>query len=80
MFVGRDVRDPHASDRFRDDYAIFEQAIYLLDQTVRTRESVNSAQIVETVDQAERDRYYGVTISPAAMRFLAAKRVRFTNG
>lgn len=80
MFVGRDVRNPVASDRFRDDYAIFEQALFLLDQTVRTKESANSAQVVETVDQNERDQYYGVTIAPAAMRFLAMKRVRFTNG
>lgn len=80
LFTGRDARDPQASDRFRDDYAIFEQAIFLMDQTVRTRESLNSAQIVETADQQQRDQYYGVTIAPAALRFLAMKRVKFING
>lgn len=80
MFVDRDASDPSDGDRYRDDYAIFEQALFLLDETVRTKESTNSAQIIETVDSSQRDRYYGVTISPEAMRFIAAKKLRIVNG
>jgi len=80
MFMECDAYDPQATDRYRFDYAIFEQALFLLDETVRTKESVNSAQMVETVDTEQRDRYYGVTIAPEAMRFLAAKKVKIVNG
>jgi hypothetical protein len=80
LFIMRDVEDPAASDRFRDDYAIFEQAMFILDQTVRTINSQNSAQMIETADSSERDRYYGVTLSPIAQKYLARQRLRISRG
>jgi len=80
LFIMRDVEDPAASDRFRDDYAIFEQAMFILDQTVRTINSQNSAQMIETADTNERDRYYGVTLSPIAQKYLARQRLRISRG
>ena len=80
VFMNRDLYDPADSDRYRDDYACFEQALFILDKTVRTRESETSAELVETVDTEQRDKYYGVTISPMAQRFLAKRRVKFVRG
>lgn len=80
LYLDRDLYDPAATDRYRDDYAQFEQALFLLDETPRTRESTSSAQIIPTIESEERDKYYGVTISPEAMRYLATKRIRLTNG
>ena len=80
VYQKRDLYDPADNDRYRDDYACFEQALFILDKTVRTRESETSAELVETVDTEQRDKYYGVTISPMAQRFLAIKRVKFVRG
>jgi hypothetical protein len=80
LFIGRDAEDPASTDRFRDDYAIFEQAIYILDETVRTSNSQNSAQMIETVDTEQRDRHYGITICPIAQKYLARQRLRISRG
>lgn len=80
LYLQRDAVDPQSGDRWRDDYAIFEQAIFLLEETVRTRQSTNSAQIIETVDSEQRDYYMGVIVCPAAREYLAVKKVRVING
>jgi len=79
-FLGRDAEDPNSDDRYRDDYAIFEQALFVLDNTVRTQGSTTGAQMIHTADTVERDRFYGVTISPMAMRYLAIPRLRIVRG
>lgn len=80
LFIGRDVEDPAASDHFRDDYAIFEQAMYILDNTVRTVSSQNSAQMIDTPETEQRERDYGLTICPIAQKFLARQRLRISRG
>ena len=80
VMLNRDAYDPSTGDRYRDDYAIFEQALWLLEETVRTTNSQNSAQIIETVDSEQRDSTYGITICPQAMRFLQIQRVRISRG
>ena len=78
--LNRDMVDPSDDDRYRDDYAVFEQALFLLEETVRTTNSQNSAQIIETVDSEQRDKYYGITICPQAMIFLAVQKLRISRG
>ncbi len=80
VWLARDLVDPTTGDTYRDDYACFEQALFILDNTVRTRNSETSAQRIETVDTMERDKYFGVTICPQSMRYLALPRVRITRG
>lgn len=80
LFIGRDAEDPASTDRFRDDYAIFEQALYILDETVRTIGSQNSAQMIETVDSEQRERFYGITLCPIAQKYLARQRIRISRG
>ncbi len=78
--MNRDADDPVSGDKYRDDYAIFEQALFLLDETVRTTGSANSAQMIETADTEQRDRYFGVTISPMAQKYLAIQRIKISRG
>ena len=80
LFMDRDLYNPADNDRYRDDYACFEQTLFILEKTVRTRQSETSAELVETADTEQRDKYYGVTISPMAQRFLAKQRVKFVRG
>ena len=78
--LNRDLYDPDDTDRYRDDYAVFEQALYLLEETVRTTNGTNSAQIIETVDSEQRDKFYGITICPQAMIFLSIQKLRIARG
>lgn len=80
LFMARDVYNPGTTDRFRDDYAIFEQALFILDETVRTTNSQNSAQIIETVDSEQRDWTYGIGICPMAQKYLCRQRLRISRG
>jgi len=78
--LNRDLYDPDATDRYRDDYAVFEQAFFLLEETVRTTHGTNSAQIIETVDSEQRDKLYGITICPQAMLYLQIQKLRIARG
>ena len=80
VYLARDACDPSADDRYRDDYAIFEQSLFILDETVRTLSSTTGAQMIKTVDSNERDKFFGVTICPQAMRYLALPRMRIVRG
>jgi len=80
LFIARDAEDPASTDRYRDDYAIFEQALWILDETIRTTSSQNSAQKIDTVDSEYRDRFYGITLCPMAQKFLLRQRVRISRG
>jgi|6_EtaG_2_1085325.scaffolds.fasta_scaffold04760_7 hypothetical protein len=79
-YLNRDLYDPASDDRYRDDYAHFEQTLFILDETVRTRGSETGAELVETVDTEQRDKYYGVTISPMAQRYFAMTRRKWVRG
>jgi len=79
-FFARDLVDPASGDRYRDDYACFEQTLFILDNTVRTRATETDAELVETSDTEQRDKYYGVTMCPMAMRYLAIPRPKIVRG
>ena len=80
VYLNRDLSDPTAGDRYRDDYAIFEQALFILEETVRTRESTTGAELVETVNTEAQEKYYGVVYAPMAMRYMALQRRRIVIG
>lgn len=80
VFLNRPLYDPTSSLRYRDDYAHFEQSLFILENTRRTRESNTGAEMVETVDSENRDKFRGVTISPMALRYLAIPRIKTTRG
>lgn len=76
----RELSDPSGTSRYRDDYAHFEQILFILENNVRQRASETDAELVETADTEQRDKYYGVTISPMANRYMATPRVRIVRG
>ena len=80
IFFDIDLTDPSSTAKYRDDYAHFEQTLFVLEQMNRTRQSETGAEMLETVDTAERDKYQGVTVSPEARRFMAIKAVRVVRG
>ena len=80
LYFNMDLFDPSATDKYRCDYAHYEQTLFILEQTNRTRQSETSAETIITADTARRDTYTGVTIAPQAMRFLGITRGRIVRG
>lgn len=79
-WLNHDLQDPSGSSNYRDDYGHFEQAMFLLDQTVFKRESETGAQRIVTVDSEQRDMTYDVTIAPKARVYFALPRRRINRG
>lgn len=67
-------------ENFRPDYAIFEQAYFILDNTARTRTSGTGAKMIESDDYQKEERISGVGISPQATRFLQLNRIQLCRG
>lgn len=67
-------------ENFRPDYAIFEHALFILENTARTRASATSAQEIESEEYQEEERISGVTMSPQATRFLQLNRIQLQRG
>lgn len=65
---------------FRPDYAIFEQAYFILDNTARTKAAANGAQMIESEQYQEEERNTGVGMSPQATRFLRLNRMQIDRG
>lgn len=65
---------------FRPDQAVFEQALYILDNTARTEDSSDGAAFIESASYQERERDDGVGVSPQAQRFLKLSRVQLDRG
>jgi len=79
--LGRELEDPYDDDVYRDDYAHFEQALYILENTPRQLKDG----VVEVIDLAKDknkqiiDRR-GVGISPQAKRFFAVNVLKMVRG
>ena len=65
---------------YRPDYAIFEQALYLLNNTARQRTSSSGAELIESEQYQEQERTIGVGIAPEAMVFLRINRIQMERG
>ena len=67
-------------ENFRPDYAIFEHALFILENTARTRASGSGAQEIESEEYQEEERNNGVTMAPQAARFLQLNRIQLQRG
>lgn len=67
-------------DNFRPDYAIFEHALFILENTARTKTSATGAQDIESEEYQEEERISGVTMSPQATRFMQMTRFQIDRG
>lgn len=79
--LGRDLEDPDDDDVYRDDYAHYEQALYILENTPRQLQD-GVAQVVDLAkdENAEKIDRRGVGISPQAKRFFAINVLKFVRG
>ena len=65
---------------FRPDYAIFEHAYFLLDNTARTEASSDGVKRIESEDYQKEERTGGVPLAPQAQRFLRLNRLQICRG
>jgi len=65
---------------FRPDYAIFEHALFILDNTARKAEGTDGEGFIESDLYQEQERNTGVGLSPQATRFLGMNRLQVSRG
>ena len=65
---------------FRPDYAIFEHAYFILDNTARTEGGADGTKRIESVEYQKEERNDGLTLAPQATRYLRRNRVRIVRG
>ena len=81
VFLGRDLCDPEDTDVYRDDYAVFEQALFLLENTPRTSAPGGTAKKTISREKKKEDEDKdGVDVSPMAVRYLAKNRKKAVRG
>lgn len=86
--IGMTLEDSYSNTSFpiaewssyRPDYAVFEQALYLLNNTARQRTASSGAELIESDQYQEDERTIGVGIAPEAMVFLRINRVQIERG
>jgi hypothetical protein len=64
----------------RPDYSVFEHALFILDNTARTKTGTDGAQYIESDEYQEEEKNTGVTLSPQAQRFLGMNRIQSSRG
>ena len=65
---------------FRPDLGIFEQSLFILENTARTKTSGNGAEMIESKEYQEEERSTGVGMAPQAVRFLQLNRLQLERG
>ena len=78
---GREMEDPAENDTYRDDYAAYEQSLYILEETPRQLEG-GVPQVIDLTDHEEKqllDRK-GVLICPEASRYFGMNRIKMVRG
>lgn len=76
-YAGRDLVEPQATDNVsRDDWAVMEQALEILDRQIRTSASSKVKKIGKPMEDERR----GFRISPVALSFLRIPRIKWARG
>lgn len=78
VYVNRALVDPISGDIYRDDYAVFEQALYMLENG-NIQESPGSDNVVE-IGRNEEFNPDDNWLSPQALRFLQMSMVKTARG
>ena len=86
MHLGLDLEENYSSQsfplgdnpNFRPDYAIFVDALFLLENSARTAESTEGVRRIESEDYQREERQSGVPIAPEALRYLRINRLQIT--
>jgi len=88
MFLGMELEDTYdtqsfpinGAPSFRPDYAVMEQAFFLLDNTARTATSSTGAKMIESDDYQVEERTTGTGIAPRAMQYLRLNTIQIERG
>ena len=67
-------------ENFRPDFAIFEHALFILENTARTKGSTEGVRTIESKSYQEEERSEGVPMSPQATRYLRLNRLQISRG
>ena len=79
--LGRELADPDDDDTYRDDYACFEQALYMLEAVPR-QSSAGIDGVVNLVgdDEAESTEKKPILVCPEAKQFLMHNTLKIVRG
>lgn len=69
-----------AYPNFRPDYAVFEQAFFILDNTARTRSASTGAKDIESEEYQQEERDTGLGLAPQATRYLRMNTIQIERG
>jgi len=81
--LGTALVDPDDGDTYRNDYALYEQSLYILENTPRQEVSgiENVIDIADDDKENKKDTVRnGVLISPQASRYLGLNRLKMVRG
>ena len=88
LYLGIDLETSFSNTSFpidacpnkRPDYAIFEHAWFLLDNTARVTDGEDGAQDIESEEYQQQEKTSGVVFSPQAARFFGLNRLQTSKG
>ena len=81
VWLNRALADPSSGARYRDDYAHYEQALWILKNTPRqAMDGTEQAKAIPTGKQKGVLDLYSVGIAPRAQHFLALNRIKMVRG
>ena len=64
---------------YRPDYAVFEHAFFILDNTARTKTESDGPEMIESEDYQQEEKNHGLNMAPMALTLMkiATNRVEF---
>ena len=65
---------------FRPDFAVFEHAFFILENTARTNTATDGKVMIESEEYQKEEKQTGVTMSPQATRWLGSNRISIQRG
>lgn len=81
---GRELEDQVGTSVYRDDYAVAEQALFILENTPRKladgSDGIESVQLSDNEKTKTKLEVKGIGISPEALRFMAVNRLKMVRG
>ena len=78
---GREMQDPATTDTYRDDYAVFSQALWILERTPRQLMDGQDEVIDITKDDEKKNvERKGILICPEAKMYLGRSSIKMVRG
>jgi len=65
---------------YRPDYAVFEHAFFILDNTSRTRTDSDGPEMIESAEYQEEEKNHGINMAPMALTFMKQRIGKIEKG